>query len=516
MSISSIISFNTGTLPTDRWTLNGPCMNKPLSQKKQNNPAVSAIPTDNRAEADVRTLIPVAAIMVLTLLAALFLTKLSVGIALATVAAFILGVVCFMNPAIGLYILIFAMLLGPQFGVGDASTISTRGRGITLRLDDFLLVIIGFSWFLSTAIHKEKGLFLKTPLNRYIGYYFIVCLVSTLIGYMMGRVKGMSGIFFVLKYFEYFIVYFMAVNYLKEKPQMERLMWAMLLVCFVVCLIAITQIPSGVRVSAPFEGERGEPNTLGGYLVLMLSIVFGLLFHNYGTNKQKLFLGCLVFFILITLAATLSRSSWLALGPMLIALICFSQRKLFVLIPLILLVSVSFLLMPTAVKERAAYTFTQKAERGQVKVGALNIDTSTSARLISWQQVMTHDFLKQPLLGYGITGYAFVDAQYPRVLAETGLLGLFLFFALILAIYRNARNTRRVCTEDPFYLGITTGYLAGLFAMLTHAIGANTFIIVRIMEPFWFLTAIVIMIPQIAPLPHMEMVNTKEYRLRPL
>ncbi len=469
-----------------------------LNRKKQNNPVISAIPTDNRAEADVRTLIPIAAIMALTLLAAMFLTKLSVGIALAAVAAFILGVVCFMNPAIGLYILIFAMLLGPQFGVGDIGGEGVRGRGLTLRLDDFLLVIIGFSWFLSTAISKEKGLFLKTPLNRYIGYYFIACLVSTLIGYMMGRVKGMSGIFFVMKYFEYFIVYFMAVNYLKEKKQMERLVFAMLLVCFIVCLISIYQIPSGVRVSAPFEGEQGEPNTLGGYLVLMLSVILGLLFHNYGSKKQILFFTILIFCILITLAATLSRSSWLALGPMLLALIVFNRRKLFVLIPLMLLVIVSLLLAPTAVKDRALYTVTQREEAGQVKIGGVRIDTSTSARLISWQQVLTRDFQKHPILGFGVTGYAFIDAQYPRVLAETGLLGLFLFFALILAIYRNARNTRRIYTEDPFYIGITTGYLAGLFAMLTHAIGANTFIIVRIMEPFWFLTAIVIMIPHVS------------------
>lgn len=451
----------------------------------------------NKAEADIRTLIPLAAVTALTFLAAMFLTKLTIGLAFAAVGVFVLGVVCFMNPAAGLYILIGAMLLGPQFGIGDVTAAGSRGRGITLRLDDFLLVIIGFSWFLSTAIHKEKGLFLKTPLNRYIAYYFIICLVSTLIGYMMGRVRGPSGIFFVLKYFEYFIVFFMAVNYLKEKQQMEQLLWAMLLVCFVVCLIAIYQIPSGVRVSAPFEGKNGEPNTLGGYLVLMLSIVLGLLFHNYGTTKRKLFLGSLVFFILIALAATLSRSSWLALGPMLIALIWFSRRKLFVLIPLILLVAVSFLLLPTAVKDRALYTFTQKAEQGQVKVGELRIDTSTSARLISWQQVLTRDFIAQPLLGYGVTGYAFVDAQYPRVLAETGLMGLFFFFALLMAIYRNARQTRRLYTEDPFYLGISTGYLAGFFAMLTHAVGANTFIIVRIMEPFWFLTAIIIMIPQI-------------------
>ena len=472
-----------------------------LNRKKQNNPVISAVPTNQRAEADVRTLIPIAAIMALTLLAAMFLTKLSVGIALAAVAAFILGVVCFMNPAIGLYILIFAMLLGPQFGVGGIGGEGVRSRGLTLRLDDFLLLIIGFSWFLSTAISKEKGLFLKTPLNRYIGYYFIVCLVSTLIGYMMGRVKGMSGIFFVLKYFEYFIVYFMTVNYLKEKKQMERLVFAMLLVCFIVCLISIYQIPSGVRVSAPFEGERGEPNTLGGYLVLMLSIVLGFLFHNYGTRGQRFFFGGLVFFILMTLAATLSRSSWLALGPMMFALIWFSKRKLFAIIPLILIAVLSIILLPTTVKERALYTFAQRPEAGQVKIGEVRIDTSTSARLISWQTILTQDFLKQPLLGYGITGYSFVDAQYPRVLAETGLLGFFLFLALMHAIYRNARQTRHLYTEDPFYLGITTGYLAGFFAMLTHGIGANTFIIVRIMEPFWFLTAIIIMIPQIAPSP---------------
>jgi hypothetical protein len=33
--------------------------------------------------------------------------------------------------------------------------------------------------------------------------------------------------------------------------------------------------------------------------------------------------------------------------------------------------------------------------------------------------------------------------------------------------------------------------------MLFHAIGANTFIIVRIMEPFWFLAGMVVMMPEI-------------------
>ena len=469
-----------------------------------------------KAETDSRVILPFLAVILVTLVGGMYLPQISIGIAFAAVGAIILALICFMSPALGLYILICAMLLGPQFGMGGTDITSSRSRGITLRLDDFLLLIIGFSWFLSTAVNKERGLFLKTPLNRYIGYYFLACLVSTLIGYMMGRVKETAGIFFVLKYFEYYIVFFMAVNYLKEKKQMERLVWTMLIVCLIVCAIAIYQIPSGIRVSAPFEGAEGEPNTLGGYLVLILSLVLGLLFSNYGTKKQKIFFGVLIFFILPTLAATQSRSSWLSLGPMLLALICFSKRKLAVIIPLILLVIVTAFLLPSTVKERALYTVSQKAEEGQLKVGGVRIDTSTSARLISWKNVLTKDFIQQPLLGYGVTGYSFIDAQYPRVLAETGLLGLFFFIALLTAIYRNTLQTRRRYADDPFYLGISTGFLAGFFAMLIHAIGANTFIIVRIMEPFWFLTAIIIMIPQIESSPRLDVSKTDQRLLRPI
>ncbi len=470
----------------------------------------------NKTEPDIRIILPFIAVIVITLVGGMFLTKVSVGIAFAAVGAIILALICFMNPELGLYILICAMLLGPQFGTGGAAGEGVRGRGMTLRLDDFLLLIIGFSWFLSTAINKERGLFLKTPLNRYIAFYFIACLLAPLIGYMMGRVKGTAGFFFVLKYFEYYIVYFMAVNYLKEKKQMERLVWTMLIVCLVVCAISIYQIPSGIRVSAPFEGEVGEPNTLGGYLVLILSLVSGLLFNNYGTKNQKFFFGGLVFFILITLAATHSRSSWLALGPMLLALIWFSKRKFVVVIPLIFMVILSAFLLPSGVKERALFTFAQPKEQGQMSVGGVRIDTSTSARLQSWKNVLTKDFIEQPILGYGVTGYSFLDAQYPRVLAETGLLGLFFFIALLVAIYRNALQAWRRYADDPFYLGVSTGFLAGFFAMLTHAIGANTFIIVRIMEPFWFLTAIVIMIPQIDPLSRSDNSEMDQRLMKPI
>jgi hypothetical protein len=38
---------------------------------------------------------------------------------------------------------------------------------------------------------------------------------------------------------------------------------------------------------------------------------------------------------------------------------------------------------------------------------------------------------------------------------------------------------------------------ARAIGLLVHAIGSNTFIIVRIMEPFWFFAGIVLMLPEL-------------------
>ena len=439
----------------------------------------------------------VAIISTLTILAGMFISQVTIYTSFIALAALIVAIICFVNTEIALYILIIAMLLGPQFVVGGgAETVAIRGRALTLRIDDLLLIVIGASWFAKTSIKKELGLFLKTPLNRPIAYYFIACLVSTILGVMMDRVKPTLGFFFILKYFEYFIVYFMAVNHLQEKKQIERFVLTLLLVCFIVCVIGMLQIPSGVRVSAPFEGTEGEPNTLGGYLVLMLSITLGLLLTR-GLKKFRLFFYVLVTFILITLAATLSRSSWISLIPMLLTLFYFSKRKMFIMITLLLLLVASPILLPKSVLERAFFTIGQPKEAGQIQIGNVRIDTSTSARIESWKKVLFKDFYKNAILGYGVTGYTFVDAQYPRVLLETGILGLITFLLLIRAIFKNAVYAYRNTKDDPSFNGLALGYLAGLMAMLVHAIGTNTFIIVRIMEPFWFLTAMIIMIPSI-------------------
>ena len=433
----------------------------------------------------------VAVPLALAVALSLFIVSNDTSFSLTIILGALVLVVAFVSTRLSLYLLVFSMLLSPEFLVGGLSGGGgAAGRGITLRFDDFLLVVIGFVWIAKMAILKGGAPFQRTPLNGPIMFYIAAAGLATLIGVLSGRVKPMSGFFFWLKYYEYVFLYFMVVSAVTTKEEARNLVIASLVTCFLVSLFAIAQIPSGERASAPFEGEMGEPNTLGGYLVFMLAIVVGLLLTS-GAMTNRLPLLLLLAAGTTGLMATQSRASFLAAGVLILSVIGFLAPRKPILMTMVLLGILTMpLWAPHAVKERILYTFTQAEEEGQIRLGALRIDTSTSDRLRSWQQSFEL-WKKFPLWGTGVTGGPFLDAMYPRVLAETGLLGLVAFIVLFGSIFRMSITSYRQAT-DQFSRGIALGFLLGFLALLVHAIGSNTFLTVRIMEPFWLFAALVV------------------------
>jgi O-antigen ligase len=429
---------------------------------------------------------------------ALLLVRMTLPMALGIGLALAVLVIAIASDELALYLLIFSMLLGPEFIVGELG--KETGRGLTFRLDDVLIVIIGFAWLAKSALHKDLGLFLRTPLNRPIAAYSFIVIFATGLGMIAGRVQALGGTLFVLKFIQYFVIYFMVCNILRERRQFERFLLALLATAGISSLTGILQIPSGLRVSAPFEGGSGEPNTFGGYLVLMLALVAAL-YLTSESPQRKFVLAPLAVLITAPLLFTLSRASYLALIPVAGGLLFFSQRKLLIASLVAFSLLLAPFLLPKAVVDRVHYTFAQPFHPGQAEIGGFRLDTSTSARLRSFQDVVFIDWPKHPVFGYGVTGYHFIDSQYLRVLAETGLVGLLAFLWLQISLFRQARDVLKT-TQDPLFKGVAVGFLTGFIALVVHSIGTNTFIIVRIMEPFWFLAAMVAMIPQLeASLP---------------
>jgi len=253
---------------------------------------------------------------------------------------------------------------------------------------------------------------------------------------MAGRVHGMTGFFYVLKYAEYFVIYFMIANNIQTRDQIKRFCGAMILTALIVALVAISQIPSGERISAPFEGERGEPNTLGGYLLFVSCIIAGIALEM-DRDKISSYLWALVGLFTVPFLFTLSRGSYLAAPFCYIAMgFLHKAKRMRMLFFLVIIGALGIVAMPSTVRERVFYTFNQKfTQQERLEVGGVRLDTSTTERLRSWENVF-RDITKSPIWGFGVTGYGFLDAQYPRVLIETGLLGIVLFGALIYWVFK--------------------------------------------------------------------------------
>jgi len=421
------------------------------------------------------------------------------SLALYAVLGIAIFIFAFINTDFALSVLILSMLLSPEFGVGQGSGPSEASRDVVIRLDDVLLGLITISWLVKIAVNKELGLFIRTPINKPFFTYLGLSLFSTFIGIFNGNVSPLIGVLYIVKYFQYFLIYLMVSSHIRDMKILLRYRRLLLFTALLVSLYAISQIPSGVRVSTPFEGEAGEANTLGGYLVLIISIVIATLPVLTSVRRRTGYI-LLLISLLIPLAYTLSRSSWIALFPAVMVVVAYSSKRIALIIGLVLALMMLPFLIPATVYERISYTFSPENQMRDdvVELGDASLDPSTSERIISWGSTLKQ-WTEKPLFGWGVTGAGFKDAQYFRVLVETGVIGFSAFVWLLITLYREARKRLRLIDpkKNPEQHALIVGFLGGFVGLLVHAIGANTFIIVRVMEPFWFLAAMVMMLPDL-------------------
>lgn len=404
--------------------------------------------------------------------------------------------VSFLNTDVALIILIFSMLLSPEVKTGDV-----YGRAVKIRADDVFIILIFLGWLARMAINKELGFFRITPLNRPIQVYLLVSLIATFYGALRGFIQPREASFYFLKYFEYYLLFFLVTNNIKTRIQIKRFVYCIIFVAFLIALYAWQQHMAGVeRVSAPFEIAKGESNTLGGYFVLIISIVMGLILNLERSNK-KIFLYIVLCLSFTSLLFTLSRGSWIAFFASMGMLFMVTRTgKKTMVAAAVILVMLSPVIMPKYVEKRVHATFVGP-QTYKILGLTFKLDESAQARVDSWQIGFAR-WAESPVIGKGISSAGpATDNQYTRVMIETGALGLACFIWVLVELMKNSFLVLRQFWNDRFAVGITAGFIACLTGMIIHSFSAATFIIIRIMEPFWFLAAVVVMLPELPPEP---------------
>lgn len=217
---------------------------------------------NNKGQIDLRIIGFVVLILLFSIFVARGISVSSPKVAITIALGLGVCITTFLKPELGLYILVFSMLLSPEFEVAQIPR-----RAVAIRIEDVLLIVIFFTYIARLAINKELGVLRLTHLNRLILGYTIISILFTARGIIAGEIIPIRSFFFLLKYIEYFFLYFMVSNMVRDKGQIKGLIIAMLITCAIVCAINYPRVFRSERTTTPFEGPSGEPATLGGYLL---------------------------------------------------------------------------------------------------------------------------------------------------------------------------------------------------------------------------------------------------------
>jgi len=398
---------------------------------------------------------------------------------LAFTLGFLLLALSFYKPLWGLLILIGFFLAPGLFNTPEVTPLETFWG---------VLFAAGFGGALARAFFEKKKLLLPLREESFLWgalFFLLWGAISLLVTFR----EGEKLIWWLRKYLDfvgYFLV-FWVVWCIGEKKRS----WIKVLVSLFFFVGVVKGIQQLIWYYSNFQEaitgndfqllRRGAYAEFFGFPGSILAICFYL---NSKMRREKIFYGVLIFFFLLLLGLSLTRSIWLGFGiSLLVLLIGFKDLRAGVA-----RVLASFLLLVGAIlgaafffqRESVIYLFHWINVR-LLSFFKLQFDVSLLDRLAEWKSLWALSW-QRPFLGHGIgSGFTFYSVNpwswieeggigrvtvryshnlYLYLFYTLGIVGLFLFLFMIFGLLKTTRKIWKK-SEDSF----TKAYCAAIFSI---------------------------------------------------
>lgn len=232
-------------------------------------------------------------------------------------------------------------------------------------------------------------------------------------------------------------------------------------------------------------GTFHESNDYGRYL--MLIIIFAAAIYPHVSRRLQWGLRLLMFFSAIFLVLTYTRTALIGCVLGLVIVGIYQSKRL--LKGLALACVFSLLLVPSLASRFTSVASTSLTPNQQA---AAHSGDSFSWRLSYWTEVLPLAN-QNPVTGIGLgeTQYNTAQAKAPhndyiRAYVETGVLGLFVYLFMLVALVQLGRKALKVTVRGTFDYGIAVGTLAAAWAYVVVSAAAN---VLSSVEILWYLFA---------------------------
>jgi len=405
---------------------------------------------------------------------------------------FLMAVVIFKNPTLGIVFLALTTAFSYSFSVG-----MLPGREIEIRTDDLLLIATLGALTLSVVRRDGKyNISLCSP----IGFIFLILvlqgLFSTFFNILFRQLDLKELIvasFYWSKYSQYLVIFFLTTWLIRTNPERKQVLGALALGLAVIVVWGVIQVISDNyalrsmfnRVAMPFDIG---PNVMGAYLVVVIPPLFSITTTKSLQKQERRALLLLLLISTILVFFTGSRASVIGFVFALVAIIGLrfiqheiSGRAFIKLLSFVFVFALIILLLglfPTPVRRLFMFD--------RYSVFDARIDSI-------WIPLVERTLSRNPILGNGIMLFDRNKAEnyFVRLFSEQGFVGLGLFSILMVLLSRIGIRVSRF-SQDPIIRKVAIGFVGSIIGLLFASFWSDKFIVVRIMTPFWILGGIVV------------------------
>jgi len=357
--------------------------------------------------------------------------------------------------------------------------------------------------FLAKKLIKRERLLCRTAVNIPLFLFFLITCLSLFHSVnLKDSLRG--GVFRLL---QYIFVFFIALQEVKDKKHIFKIILSMTFGLLLASLDSIWQVSRGrdfIRGYAPVmniglaraTASFKDPNTLGIYLSAIAPALLALTLYYWKGVKKAIF-ALVSITVLCAIGLTYSRPTLLAIYIAMITLGAIKRSKMLVISLLILAVA-SPLLMPRSIKAFAGSVnynplrFMCNDDRIAVYCNSLNMIRAHPFMGLGANTYMKNykKYKEFPEYRNVVTqDYMYAHNMYLQMAAEIGLAGLAIFFWLLYKLFRESlRIYRRL--QEGFLKVVSLSLFLCLLAFLVNGLTESSLYYARVALIFWYLAGL--------------------------